>query len=246
MSDKPALLPNLKRYDVEWHEGCLQEYPGGDLVYWEDLARLVSDTQAVAYRVKDGTQKWTTWCDMPISPAMQAGIDNFGWVVEYAYPTPPASDTQADIRLFDSQWMNCVNHDNCYHYHEWDRQEAIEKAVNLAEKYMKENIIKGWPKPRDTPPASDTLALVWQTIDSAPKDELISIWIPSVSPSGERWMGGDEGECWNYCYWDHICKEWRTSRPSGHLRSVPERFVTHWIPLPKPPANALAGEHGDD
>lgn len=35
--------------------------------------------------------------------------------------------------------------------------------------------------------------------------------------------------------------EWRTTRPSGHLRCVPERFVTHWMPLPTPPKQSMEG-----
>lgn len=71
------------------------------------------------------------------------------------------------------------------------------------------------------------LLTAWQPIETAPKDELICVLIES-----QEW---GPSEIWLYCYYDNICKEWRTSRPSGHLRCVPELYVTHWMPLPKLP-----------
>ena len=62
----------------------------------------------------------------------------------------------------------------------------------------------------------------WQDIETAPKDDLIDIWLKD----GVRWCD---------CYYDRICSEWRTSRPSGHLVRINESHVTHWMPLPNPP-----------
>ena len=73
----------------------------------------------------------------------------------------------------------------------------------------------------------------WQPIETAPKGEIISIWISDKkSPLGDLW---GQAEMWPYCYYDKICGDWRTTRPSGHLRLVPERFVTHWLPKPSAP-----------
>jgi len=66
------------------------------------------------------------------------------------------------------------------------------------------------------------LAPQWQDIETAPKDDLIDIWLKD----GVRWCD---------CYYDRICSEWRTSRPSGHLVRINESHVTHWMPLPTPP-----------
>lgn len=66
----------------------------------------------------------------------------------------------------------------------------------------------------------------WQPIETASKKGLVTIWI--------EW-GDAPGECWLYCYYDHVCGEWRTTRPSGHLRCVAERFVTHFMPPLTPP-----------
>jgi hypothetical protein len=79
----------------------------------------------------------------------------------------------------------------------------------------------------------------WRTIDSAPKDRLIDIWIQT----------SDTGVRWSECYYDSICDEWRTSRPSGHLVSVKARWVTHWMPLPSAPGSvptSLAGQGTDE
>lgn len=75
----------------------------------------------------------------------------------------------------------------------------------------------------------------WQPIETAPKGELIAIWIAGTNKFGERWSE-TIGECWLYCYYDSICGEWRTTRPSGHLRCAPERFVTHWMHTPAAPS----------
>jgi len=80
----------------------------------------------------------------------------------------------------------------------------------------------------------------WMPIESAPKGELITIWIAGTNVKGQKWCDGP-GELWANCYYDSICGEWRTSRPSGHLRCVPERFVTHWMPQPTPPLDTKEG-----
>ena len=67
----------------------------------------------------------------------------------------------------------------------------------------------------------------WQPIETAPKGELIDIWIQNGDGSGVRWTD---------CYHDAICNEWRTSRPSGHLVFVSARHVTHWRPAPAAPS----------
>lgn len=66
----------------------------------------------------------------------------------------------------------------------------------------------------------------WKPIETAPKSKLIDIWIRHKDGSGIRWCD---------CYYDHICDDWRTTGPSGHLVFVPARSVTHWTDSPLPP-----------
>jgi hypothetical protein len=75
-------------------------------------------------------------------------------------PASPADDVE--IRLWDSQWVNVVNHADCYR--DFDKEEAIAMAVKRTEEYMRKNYQDGkWPPPRTaTPPASDTDASVQQ------------------------------------------------------------------------------------
>ena len=80
----------------------------------------------------------------------------------------------------------------------------------------------------------------WQPIETAPKGELIAIWIVGTNKNGQKWSD-EEGECWLYCYHDNICGDWRTTRPSGHLRCVPDRFVTHWMSIPSAEAIEKGG-----
>lgn len=70
----------------------------------------------------------------------------------------------------------------------------------------------------------------WKPIETAPKDRLIDVWIRDGSGAGIRWAD---------CYYDSICDEWRTSRPSGHLVTVKARFVTHWMSPPADPTATL-------
>ena len=72
--------------------------------------------------------------------------------------------------------------------------------------------------------ATSQEAMQWQPIETAPKDQLIDIWLAD----GLRWCD---------CYYDHICEEWRTSRPSGRLVTIKARFVTHWMHPPTAPVD---------
>lgn len=67
----------------------------------------------------------------------------------------------------------------------------------------------------------------WRPIETAPRDDLIDILI-------------DGGQRWASCYYDRICDEWRTSRPSNKLAWVKAICVTHWYDFgggsPTPPA----------
>lgn len=73
-------------------------------------------------------------------------------------------------------------------------------------------------------------ATKWRPIETAPKDRLIDLC-----------KGGTEYRYIN-CYYDDICDEWRTSRPSGHLFCIPRGVVTHWCEPPVLPAlAAVAG-----
>lgn len=42
------------------------------------------------------------------------------------------------VRLWDSQWVNVVNHDNCYR--DWSKEDAINHAVKMTEKYIAGNV----------------------------------------------------------------------------------------------------------
>ena len=44
------------------------------------------------------------------------------------------------VKLFDSQWVNVVNHDNAYR--DWDKTDAINHAVNMTERLIAENVAK--------------------------------------------------------------------------------------------------------
>jgi hypothetical protein len=59
-------------------------------------------------------------------------------------------DDSQEIRLWDSQWMNVVNHDNCYA--EYTKEEAVAKAVKLTEEAMARNFADGKFPPKRVKP----------------------------------------------------------------------------------------------
>lgn len=67
-------------------------------------------------------------------------------------PPPGAGEDRRDgieYRMFDSQWVNVVNHDRCYE--SMDKEDAINLAVKMTEQVMAKNIADNrWPKPRAT------------------------------------------------------------------------------------------------
>ena len=51
------------------------------------------------------------------------------------------------VRLWDSQWVNVVNHD--YGYRDWKMEDAISHAVKMTEDYIAANVREGkLPPPR--------------------------------------------------------------------------------------------------
>jgi len=58
------------------------------------------------------------------------------------------SDRIVEHRLFDGQWMNIVNHANCWEG--YTKEEAVHAAVKMAEEHMAKNIaVDKWPPRRD-------------------------------------------------------------------------------------------------
>lgn len=56
-------------------------------------------------------------------------------------------DTEKEIRLWDGQWMNIVNHDYCWE--RYTKEEAIHAAVKMVEEAMAKNIAENnWPPKR--------------------------------------------------------------------------------------------------
>lgn len=72
----------------------------------------------------------------------------------------------------------------------------------------------------------------WEPIETAPKDKLIDI-VFQDSNGPVRWCD---------CYYDRICDQWRTSRPSGNIVCVYARHVTHWMLPPELPQTQRSDE----
>jgi Lar family restriction alleviation protein len=70
---------------------------------------------------------------------------------ELATTEQPGSSVQGEVRLFDGQWVNIVNHANCWEG--YSKEDAIAEAVRMTEAKIAENVAMGkLPQPRTTPP----------------------------------------------------------------------------------------------
>ena len=49
-----------------------------------------------------------------------------------------AGRVSGDVRLWDSQWVRIVNHDNCYHG--WTTVDAVAHAIKMTERLIRENV----------------------------------------------------------------------------------------------------------
>lgn len=79
----------------------------------------------------------------------------------------------------------------------------------------------------------------WQTIESAPRDGSAILAIV-------RWMWSDKtpGEAQAVVHW-HKAGFWACAIPMNYLQSLDEGVnPTHWRPLPAPPAQDSAMQHG--
>jgi len=57
-------------------------------------------------------------------------------------------DRVIELRLFDGQWMNIVNHAHCWEG--YTKEEAVHAAVKMTEEQMAKNIVDDkWPQSRD-------------------------------------------------------------------------------------------------
>lgn len=65
--------------------------------------------------------------------------------IRQLYTAPPAQPAECvpegEVRLWDTQWMNIVNHDNCYR--DWDKADAINHAVKMTEQAIARNVADG-------------------------------------------------------------------------------------------------------
>lgn len=71
---------------------------------------------------------------------------SMGWTFS-TRPAARARVPDGEVRLWDTQWLNIVNHDNCYR--DWDKADAINHAVKMTEQAIARNVADGkLPPPR--------------------------------------------------------------------------------------------------
>ena len=166
--------------------------------------------------------------DLGKSPESQSGYDSPKFVKSlwHLASDPPPECNDVLIRLKTDK----------YEVGYFWQKDWVLRGVTGGQAISTSNVTH-WRELPAAPEGGDVSA--WQPIKTAPKDRLISVWVD-----------GDEireGFMLPYAYYDAICDQWRTSRPSGHLYAAPWRLVNHWREIPEGPADTNSEHHqGDD
>ena len=192
----------------------------------DDLESALTKAEAVGQRRAGITAEWVKgYLASDTAPEnLQAIDDAFG---EWAALHPPAVPVESLGRDADMLLVPRLPTP------EMMRAGEAERALYVGNR----NPATTWAAMIGASPPAAPIASVpdgWLPIEDAPKDRLIDVWITNEPVFGRKW--GEQPEYWAYCYYDQICGEWRTTRPSGHLRCVPERYVTHYR-VTLPPTN---------
>ena len=124
---------------------------------------------------------------------------------------------QAEVRLWDSQWVNVVNHDNCYAG--WSKEDAINHAVKMTEQLIASNVDQNKLPSVTTPPSA---------VPSA---------VPVVEPVA--WSHGCNALCANIDLWISSCPHCGKPRPAA---PVPQE-QTSAVPVVEQLVEAAKANH---
>jgi len=84
------------------------------------------------------------WREMPMYLRSSKCADELAAILER-----PLVVGDGEVRLWDTQWMNIVNHDDCYR--DWSKDDAIAHAVKMTEQAIARNVADGQlPTRKDT------------------------------------------------------------------------------------------------
>lgn len=67
-------------------------------------------------------------------------------IAESTSPQPQQAESDGEVRLWDTQWMKIVNHDNSYR--NWSKYDAVAHAVKMTEAEIARNVYDGKLPPR--------------------------------------------------------------------------------------------------
>ena len=111
--------------------------PSAHLVVTDELVQLVADDLDGIFAIED-IQEPAFLTD--VRRSVQRIAD------ELATSLPAAKVPDAEVRLWDTQWMSIVNHDNCYR--DWSKDDAIAHAVKMTEQAIARNVADGKLPPK--------------------------------------------------------------------------------------------------
>jgi hypothetical protein len=132
-------------------EAALSAQPAADYVALLERVKV-----AARALVRDGQSEW--YREITAQPAERqgdigVGVDlttegahvcvRQGDTIVYSqfHPAAPVGVPDGEVRLWDTQWMNIVNHDSCYRG--WDKADAINHAVKMTEQAIARNVADG-------------------------------------------------------------------------------------------------------
>lgn len=85
-------------------------------------------------------------CRHAVGSFIVAVLEKYGMSMLSTSPQPQQAVPDGEVRLWDTQWMKIVNHDNSYR--NWSKDDAVAHAVKMTEAEIARNVYDGKLPPR--------------------------------------------------------------------------------------------------
>jgi hypothetical protein len=131
--------------------------------YWNKAITAIKQARSAPVQEPVGDDEIAAWAERH---DIQGSLTDLRSMFEDAasLTTPPAAqpapvqEPVQEVRLWDTQWTNVVNHDNAYRG--WDKQDAINHAVKMTEHYIAKNVLENKCPPAQPAPVAFEVGLV--------------------------------------------------------------------------------------
>ena len=120
----------------------IQAEPSAPRVVTAELSNTIAGDIAEHLRDKG----WSSGGDYQDDFLPDVEIATRAALESFATSLPAARVPDGEVRLWDTQWMSIVNHDNCYR--DWSKDDAIAHAVKMTEQAIARNVADGKLPPK--------------------------------------------------------------------------------------------------